>query len=108
MAYNVRKRMQFDDYLGTLKTRSKESRAYRKFQLLGLEIATILGDMPHKALYIKLAKDWSPPEELLTIAKTVADRSGIKNKGAYFMKVMVAQAPSVKQKNGKRNLDNTK
>ena len=91
MTYNGEKRMELKDYLGTLKTRSQESRAYRKFQVLGLEIAITLGDMPHKALYIKLAKDWSPPEELLAIAKTVADRQGIKNKGAYFMKVIAAQ-----------------
>jgi len=72
------------DYLGTLKARSKESKVYREYQLLGLEIADILEDQKHKALYIRLAKERGG-RELLRIAKEVAERKGVKNKGAYFM-----------------------
>ena len=45
------------EYLNILKKRGRESRAYKKYQLFGLEISEILGDTRHKALYIKLAKD---------------------------------------------------
>lgn len=71
-------------YIKELKRRAKESRVYTKHQLLGLEIAQILGDEKHKALYIKLAKEGNP-EVMLRLAKEVALRGGVKNKGAYFM-----------------------
>jgi hypothetical protein len=61
-----------DNYLKKLRQRGKDSHVYRKYQLLGLEIAQILGDEKHKALYIKLAKE----------------RKNVKNKGAYFMRVI--------------------
>lgn len=76
------------DYLKTLKQRAKESRVYKKFQLVGLEIAEILGDEKHKTLYIKLAKEEKNPDSLLDLAKKVAERKNIKNKGAYFMKIV--------------------
>lgn len=75
------------DYLGILRKRKRESRAYSKHQLLGLEIAQILGDEKHKSLYIKLAKE-GKGEELLRIAKEVAERRSVKNPGAYFMKLI--------------------
>lgn len=77
-------------YLAELSRRSAESRVYRKFQLIGLEIADILDDRKHKALYIKLAKEGNI-DRLLSIAKDVADRKNIKNKGAYFMRVATAK-----------------
>jgi hypothetical protein len=73
-------------YVAELARRSAESHVYRKFQLIGLEIADILGDRAHKALYIKLAKEGNI-DRLLGIAKDVADRKNVKNKGAYFMRV---------------------
>lgn len=81
--------MDFGDngYLSELKKRSKESRAYTKHQVMGLEIAQILGDEPHKALYIKLAKN-RDANELRRLAQEVAERHNIKNKGAYFMKLL--------------------
>lgn len=74
-------------YLKKLKQRAKESRVSRKFQLDGLEIANILGDEKHKSLYIKLAKELDP-DKLRRLAKEVAEKKDIKNKGAYFMTII--------------------
>jgi len=73
-------------YEAELGRRSKESRVYRKYQLTGLLIAEILHDEKHKALYIKLAKE-NNGERLLALAKDVAERKNVKNKGAYFMRM---------------------
>ncbi len=86
------------NYLDELKKRAKESHVYRKYQLVGLEIAELLHDRPHKALYIKLAKEQGG-ERLLALAKEVSERKGIKNKGAYFMKML-----HTPENNGPRNL----
>jgi len=77
-----------DRYLAELKRRSKESHVYRNFQLIGLEIADILHDRAHKALYIKLAKE-GDVRRLLAVAKDVAERKEVKNHGAYFMRVVM-------------------
>ncbi len=73
-----------DEYLNELKKRAKESRVYKKHQLFGLEIAQILEDEKHKSLYIKLSKSHNP-DELMRLARGVAEKKNIKNKGAYFM-----------------------
>ena len=73
-------------YLDTIAKRSKESRAYKKYQSIGLELAEILGDREQKSLYIKLAKENSA-SLLLSLAKDVSTRKNIKNYGAYFMRV---------------------
>ena len=75
------------DYFKQLDSRGKKSRAYYSYQFVGLELAVILRDMPHKALYIKLAKEHDNCERLLALAKSVAERRGVNNKGAYFMKL---------------------
>lgn len=72
------------DYLAELNKRSKESRVFESFQLHGLEIADMLDDRKHKALYIKLAKS-GPIEELRRLASQIRDNPSVKNKGAYFM-----------------------
>ena len=74
-------------YIKKLKKRGMESHIYRKYQLMGLEIAQILEDEKHKSLYIKLAKECDG-ERMRQLAKEVAERRGVKNKGAYFMKVI--------------------
>lgn len=78
------------DYLEKLKKRAKESRVYKKHQLIGLEISEILKDEKHKTLYIKLAKE-NNPEALMRLAKQIAERKDIIKKGAYFMKVITAK-----------------
>ncbi|MEK7187563.1 MAG: hypothetical protein AAB691_01790 [Patescibacteria group bacterium] len=75
------------DFLETLRERGKKSKVYRAYQLIGLEIAEILDDDRHKSLYIKLAKE-RHASDLLTLAKDVRERRNVKNKGAYFMKLL--------------------
>jgi hypothetical protein len=74
-------------YIKKLRDRARESHIYRKYQLLGLEIAHALGDERHKSLYIKLAKERGG-ERLLRLAKEIAERRGVKNRGAYFMTLL--------------------
>lgn len=74
------------NYLDEISSRKKESRVYRKFQHTGLAIAELLNDLKHKSIYIKLASQFDN-ERLLQIAKDVAERKNVANKGAYFMKV---------------------
>lgn len=99
------------DYLEELRKRSKKSKVYKQFQLFGLEIAEILGDDKHKSLYIKMARE-NDPRELLSLAKRVAESHGIRNKGAYFMKLVTEElrVTSIKAKTEKKNgnLDNKK
>ena len=78
-------------YVKNLKKRGSESRVYRKYQLVGLEISQILQDEKHKSLYIKLAKERGG-ERMRRLAKDVAERRDVKNKGAYFMKMMTLEA----------------
>lgn len=75
------------EYLRELSKRSGQSRAYKSYQTIGLEVADILGDFEHKSLYIKLVKEHGE-DKILRIAKTVAEKKDVKNKGAYFMKVL--------------------
>ncbi len=79
-------RMQ-EKYMDELKRRGKESHVYKKYQLIGLEIAKLLGDEMHKALYIKLAKE-NDADTLMRLAKDIAERTNVKNKGAYFMAML--------------------
>ena len=79
-----------EEYIKELRQRAKESHVYKKYQDTGLTIAEILGDKEHKALYIKLAKE-NDGEKLMRLARDIADRSGIKNKGAYFMYCLTNQ-----------------
>ncbi len=88
-------------YLDAMAKRSKESRAYQKHQSIGLELAEILGDRKHKALYIKLAKE-NPATMLLALAKDVSSRKNIKNHGAYFMRVFSENKLKNKKNDGSR------
>ena len=97
-------------YLNKLRQRAKESHVYRKYQLLGLEIAQVLQDEKHKSLYIKLAKERGG-DRLMAIAKDVADRKEVRNKGAYFMSVLSstfsepkASVPKAKTVRAKRTI----
>ena len=88
---------QKNDYLQILKDRAKKSRVYKSYQFIGLTISQILEDEKHKSLYIKLAKK-HPNDDLLRMAKEVADRKKVKNKGAYFMKVLKKTHPYLLKK----------
>lgn len=77
----------YKDYFELIKDRAKKSRVYKKFQLTGLMISQILNDDSHKSLYIKMSQKYDN-NELIRLAKDVAERRGIKNRGAYFMKII--------------------
>ena len=83
-----------EKYIAELGRRAKESHIYRSYQLTGLEIADILHDRLHKALYIKLAKEGNP-RRLLAVAKDVAERKDVKNQGAYFMRVISVEREKI-------------
>lgn len=85
------------NYLETLKERAKKSRVYKSYQFVGLTISQILNDEKHKSLYIKLAKE-HPGDHLLIIAKDVAERKKIKNKGGYFMRILQKTYPHLLKK----------
>jgi hypothetical protein len=75
------------DYAEKIRARVGKSKVYSQHQLIGLELARILDDMTHKSLYIRLAKN-RDQQMLLSIAKDIADRSNVRNMGAYFMIVI--------------------
>lgn len=79
-----------EQYKDLLRERKKESRVYKSFQATALEISELLEDSQHMALYMKLAKRYDS-HELLRIAKTVAEKKEIENKGGYFMTVLKNQ-----------------
>ena len=56
----------------------------REFQQYGYDLAVELGDMSHKALYIKLAKS-APREHLEAARRFVSDADNAKSKGRLFM-----------------------
>lgn len=76
-----------EEYPQKLRERSKKSRVYKPHQLTGLELAEILEDPEHKSLYIKLSKIYDN-SELFRLAKNLAERKNVENKGAYFMKML--------------------
>ena len=75
------------NYLRKLKGRGEDSRVHYDYQFLGLEIATMLKDLKHKSLYIKMAKEHDGAK-LLALAKSVSQRADIDNPGAYFMSIV--------------------
>lgn len=75
------------EYLQLLAKRSAKNRVTQEFQLIGLEIATILHDLAHKALYIKYAKEYGS-DRMLALAKDISSRRGIENPAGYFMTVV--------------------
>ncbi len=84
------------DYIGALKQRGAKARVTERFQLIGLEIAVTLQDLAHKALYIKYAKELGE-QQMLSLAKDIAERRDVKNRGAYFMKVVKERRAATKK-----------
>lgn len=74
------------EYLPILTDRAKKSKVYKSYQLTGLTLAELLEDDQHKSLYIRLAKKYSN-DYLLKLAKNIAEKKSVTNKGAYFMSV---------------------
>ncbi len=62
----------------------KDKYISREFQKYGYDLAVELGDLKHKALYIKLAKE--APREILERARNfVKDAGKVKSKARLFM-----------------------
>lgn len=80
------------EYLPILTDRAKKSKVYKPYQLTGLSLAELLEDDGHKSLYIRLAKKHNN-DYLLRLAKNIAEKKNITNKGAYFMKVFFDKNP---------------
>ena len=74
-------------YLDLIKERGAKSKVYKKYQSTGLALSEILADPGHKSLYIRLAKTQNE-DKLLSLAKDVSGRENVKNKGAYFMRLL--------------------
>ena len=92
------------EYIDAIRERAKKSKVYRQFQETGLMLAEILTDERHKALYMRLAKKYDN-QRLLSLAKDIAGNKNVKNKGAYFMRVLFdgfaeAKAEAEKKKKG--------
>ncbi len=79
-------KLQFNAYLDRIQERAKKSRIHSRHQMIGLMVADILRDPTYKSLYIKMARDENG-EKMLYIAKSIAENTRIKNKGAYFMRM---------------------
>lgn len=74
-------------YLDELARRQQDGHISKSYQLTGLEIANILEDWQHKSLYIKIAKEHGE-SKMLQLAKSVAEKRDVRNKGAYFMQIL--------------------
>jgi hypothetical protein len=78
----------------------------QEFQQYGYDLAQSLGDMKHKALYIKLAKE--TPRGLLESARSfVMDAANAKSKGRLFMwklSQLRAKSENTKEENKDKNL----
>lgn len=48
-------------------------------------LAEMLRDRGHKQIYLKLAREYDGGD-LMRLAKDVAEREGVVNRGAYFMR----------------------
>ena len=79
--------MQKDEYRELLNRRAKESRVYSQHQFVGVTLAEMLDDKAHTSLYIRLAKNHNQ-ELLLHLARTVSGNKEVRNKGAYFMRLL--------------------
>jgi hypothetical protein len=90
------------DYLRHLAGRAKESKVYSAHQMVGLELSQILHDRFNKALYIRLAKTHPDHQRLLMLAKDIAGRQGVVNRGAYFMRLLFDGGEAHKN-NAKKN-----
>lgn len=96
------------NYMDVIRERAKKSRVYQKHQSTGLALAEILEDREHKALYMRLAKKYRE-DDLIPLAKRIAENKTIENKGAYFMRAFFGEGKGVKQsqqKNGTRTRHN--
>lgn len=72
------------DLLKNYEEKEDDKYISREFQNYGLELAEELGDMKHKSLYIKLAKETSRAK-MEAARRFVSDAENARNKAALFM-----------------------
>ena len=106
IGYNLDKmsdslKLQFNAYLDKMRERAKKNRIHSRHQMIGLMVADTLRDPKYKSLYIKMARE-EDGEKMLYIAKSIAENTRVKNKGAYFMRMwQIARNKTVPPKNTK-------
>lgn len=72
------------DIVKKYKLEDRDKYVSREFQKYAYDLAVELGDLPHKSLYMKLAKD--TPRILLEKARSfVKDATNARSKGKLFM-----------------------
>jgi len=72
------------DILSKYKLEDSDKYVSREFQKYAYDLAVELGDLPHKSLYMKLAKE--TPRILLEKARSfVKDAQNARSKGRLFM-----------------------
>lgn len=72
------------DIIGKYKLEDTDKYLSREFQKYAYDLAVELGDLPHKSLYMKLAKE--TPRVLLEKARSfVKDASNARSKGRLYM-----------------------
>ncbi len=95
--------MDASTYLNRMRERKRRGAVTTSHQLTGLMLAEILGDEAHKSLYMRLAKTYSE-RRLIVLARDIAERKRVVNKGAYFMRV-VHETLKRRRPNGSRSGD---
>lgn len=88
------------DILKKYQASEEDKYVSREFQKYGFDLAASLGDMSHKALYIKLAKE--TPRGLLESAKSFVLDSNARSKGKLFMWKLKELKKELKEKEKKR------
>jgi len=89
------------DVLSKYKLDDSDKYISREFQKYAYELAEELGDMDHKSLYMKLAKD--TPRILLEKARSfVKDAQNARSKGRLFMWKLQQLKNETKAKNEKK------
>lgn len=84
MPQNNKSLISVSDILGKYKLDNTDKTVSREFQLYAYDLAVELDDLPHKSLYMRLAKN--TPRGLVEKARSfVKDASNARSKGRLFM-----------------------
>lgn len=75
---------QLRDLLKDYHASDEDKYVSREFQKYGYDLAEELGDLKHKSLYIKLAKE-TPRAQMESARSFVKDAQNVKSKGRLFM-----------------------
>lgn len=88
------------DIIGKYKIEDTDKYVSREFQKYAYDLAVELGDLPHKSLYMKLAKE--TPRIMLEKARSfVKDATNANSKGRLFMWKLAQLKAEAKEKTKK-------